>query len=174
MDKLTKQRCPICNEDTLTLLQDEKDIPYFGKTFIFSMQCENCKYNKSDIESTEQKEPCKIEITIDNKKDLNIRVVKSSFGSIKIPQMRMSLESGPDSEGYISNIEGLLDRFKKIIETERDIAEEDDVRKHAKNLLKKLWKVSLGEFPLKIIIEDPTGNSAIISDKAKITKLKVK
>jgi len=126
------------------------------------------------VEAAEQKEPCKIEITIDNKKDLNIRIVKSSSASVKIPQLKMSLDSGPDSDGYVSNIEGLLDRFKKILESERDTAEEDDVRKHAKNLLKKLWKVSLGEFPLKIIIEDETGNSAIISDKAKVTKLKVK
>jgi len=172
MEKLEKQKCPVCNEDTLTLIQDEKDIPYFGKTFIFVMQCSNCQYHKSDIESEEQKEPCKIEITIDNKKDLNIRIVKSSSASVKIPQLKMSLDSGPDSDGYVSNIEGLLDRFKKILESERDTAEEDDVRKHAKNLLKKLWKVSLGEFPLKIIIEDPTGNSAIISDKAKVSKLK--
>ena len=174
MEKLTKQPCPVCGKKTLTLIQDEKDMPYFGKVYIFTMKCDNCKYNKSDIEVEDQKEPQKVEITIDNKKDMDIRVVKSSSASLKIPQMRMSVESGPDSNGYVSNIEGLLERFKKILEQERDSEDDPKVRKHAKNLLKKLWKVTLGEQPLKIIIEDPTGNSAIISDKAKITKLKVK
>jgi C4-type Zn-finger protein len=40
--------------------------------------------------------------------------------------------------------------------------------------LKKLWKVECGDLPLKIVIEDPTGNSGIISEKTKIEKLKVK
>ena len=68
----------------------------------------------------------------------------------------------------------MLDRVKKIIESERDSSEDDDVKKNAKNLLKKIWKVKLGDLPLKIIIEDESGNSAIISDKAKVEKLKVK
>jgi C4-type Zn-finger protein len=37
-----------------------------------------------------------------------------------------------------------------------------------------LWKVECGEQKLKIIIQDPTGNSAIISEKTKIEKLKRK
>jgi len=32
----------------------------------------------------------------------------------------------------------------------------------------------LGEAPMKIVIEDKTGNSAIVSEKAKIEKLKGK
>ena len=39
-------------------------------------------------------------------------------------------------------------------------------------MLKKLWKVECGDEKLKIIIEDPSGNSAIISEKAKVEKLK--
>jgi len=31
-----------------------------------------------------------------------------------------------------------------------------------------------GDIPVKIVLEDPTGNSAIISEKAVVEKLKVK
>ena len=172
MDKLDKQPCPFCNQNTLTLTEDETEIPYFGKAFLFSMDCSNCKAHKADVEAAEIKEPTKYTITVDSEKDMQIRVIKSSNATVKIPQMRMSVTPGPASIGYISNIEGLLDRFKEIIEGEKEVAEEQEEKKHAKNLLKKLWKVKLGEIPLKIIIEDPTGNSAIISDKAKIEKLK--
>jgi len=86
----------------------------------------------------------------------------------------MSVEPGATSEGFVSNVEGILERFKKVIESERDTAEDEDVKKTAKNLLKKLWKIELGEMPIKIVIEDPSGNSAIISDKAIVEKLKVK
>lgn len=174
MDKLENQPCPFCSEKKLTLSEEEITIPSFGKVFLFSMLCLNCNYRKSDVEAQEQKDPVKITITIDSEKDMNIRVVKSSEARISIPHMRMAVGPGPDSEGYISNIEGVLDRFKKMIEDERDIAEDDDVKKYAKNQLKKIWKVKLGDIPLKFIIEDPSGNSAIVSDKAKVEKLKVK
>jgi len=174
MDKLENQPCPVCHKKTLVLTEEEMDIPYFGKTYLFSMSCNNCKYSKSDVEAEERKDPCRVTFTIEKEADMKVRVVKSSEATIKIPQLRMSMESGPASDGYISNIEGLLTRFEKVIEDEKELAEEDEVKKHAKNLLKKIRKVKWGEMPLKIIIEDPSGNSAIISDKATVEKLKVK
>jgi zinc finger protein len=174
MEKLENQPCPVCHKKTLVLSEEEMDIPYFGKTYLFSMACTNCKYSKSDVEAEEMKEPCRITFEVQKEEDMKVRVVKSSEGSIKIPQLRMSVESGPASDGYISNIEGLLARFEKIIEDERDLAEEDEVKTHAKNLLKKIRKVKWGEMPIKIIIEDPTGNSAIISDRAVVEKMKKK
>jgi len=44
----------------------------------------------------------------------------------------------------------------------------------AKNMLKKILRVMWGQEKLKIIVEDPSGNSAIISDKAVKSSLKVK
>ncbi len=172
MDKLDKQICPVCNTNNLTLTQDEINIPNFGNTFIFSMCCSNCGYHKADVESLEQKEPSKFTFIIEKEADMKIRVIKSGNATIKIPQLKIEVTPGPSSEGYISNIEGMLERFKKIIEAERDTAEDNEVKKHAKKLLKKLWDVSLGDEELKIIIEDPSGNSAIISDKAVKEKLK--
>jgi zinc finger protein len=174
MDKLENQPCPVCHKKSLTLSEEEMDIPYFGKTYLFSMTCTNCRYSKSDVEAEETKEPCRITFEVQKEEDMKVRVVKSSEASIKIPQLRMSMESGPASDGWISNIEGLITRFEKIIEDERDVAEEDDVKKTAKNLLKKIRKVKLGEIPVKIIIEDQTGNSAIISDRAVVEKMKAK
>jgi len=174
MEVLKKQPCPLCHTNNLNLIEEDYDIPYFGKCYLMSMKCENCDYKVSDIESEEQKNPVKYTFEIKNKKDLNVRVVKSGQASIKIPALKMSVEPGPASEGYISNIEGVLQKFKKVIEAERDSAEDDDIKKTAKNLLKKLWKVELGEMPIKITIEDPSGNSAIISDKTVVEKLKVK
>ena len=103
---------------------------------------------------------------------MNVRVVKSSEAAIKLPQLRLSVTPGLASIGYITNIEGVIARFKSIIEDQRDNAEDDSEKKSAKSLLKKLWKVELGEMELKIVIEDPSGNSAIISDKTEIQKLK--
>lgn len=174
MDELIGQKCMFCGEKKLTLMQDEIDIPYFGKVLVFSMSCSGCSFSKSDVEAMEIKDSCRITFEVTCKKDLDVRVVKSANASVKIPGLKMDVRPGPASNGYISNIEGLLNRFKKIIEGRRDTSDDDSERKNAKNLLKKLWKVECGDMPLKIVIEDPTGNSGIISDKAKIEKIKVK
>jgi|TARA_Y100000310_G_C20672281_1_gene810949 zinc finger protein len=176
MEELKKQKCIFCGKDTLTLMQDEVDVAFFGKVFVFSMKCDNpdCNYSKSDIEAAEIKDPCKITFAVESEKDLSVRVIKSSNATIKVSALKMDVRPGPASDGFISNIEGLLNRFKKVIEGVRDNTDDDKERKSAKNLLKKLWKVQCGDLPIKIVIEDPTGNSGIISDKAIVEKLKVK
>jgi zinc finger protein len=70
------------------------------------------------------------------------------------------------------NVEGILNRIKHQIETAKDNEEDADAKKKAKKLLKKLNKAMWGQEKLKIIIEDPSGNSAIISEKAVKGKLK--
>lgn len=171
MERIEGELCPFCKTKSLTLTEDEIEIPFFGKTYIFSMGCSNCKYYKSDVEAEERKDPCMITFTVEGEDDLKVRVVKSSEATVKIPQMKMSMAPGPSSIGFISNVEGLIDRFREIIEQERDSTDEEDVREHAKSLLKRIWKVKCGEIPLKIVIEDPSGNSAIISEKAEVKKL---
>ena len=84
------------------------------------------------------------------------------------------MESGPSSEGYVSNIEGVLDRFVKIIEAQKESSDDDGEKKSAKNLLKKIRKIKYGDVATKMVIEDMSGNSAIISEKAKLEKLKGK
>lgn len=172
MDEIKNQECPLCNKKTLTLIEDIRDIPHFGKCFLMSMSCSSCHYHKSDVESEIKRNPCKITFIVKDKKDLNIMVVKSGEATVKIPQMRLSVTPGGGSIGYITTVEGILKRFKNIIENERDNAEDASTKKTAKNLLKKLWKVECGEQELKIVIEDKSGNSTIISDKAEVSKLK--
>ena len=119
MDKIENEKCPMCQKNSLVLYETEQDIPFFGKVFIFGMNCSSCGYKQSDVEAEKQKEGCKYEFIV-----------------------------------------------------ERDAADEEDVRKKAKNLLKKLWRVECGDEQLKIVLEDPSGNSAIISEKAVVTKIK--
>ncbi|MBI2673186.1 ZPR1 zinc finger domain-containing protein [Candidatus Woesearchaeota archaeon] len=174
MERLEKQPCPVCGKKELTLMEDEMDIPFFGKAYVFSMKCSSCDYALADVEAAELRDPAKYTFKVSNKKDMDVRVVKSSTAIVKIPELRMSVTPGQSSDGYVSNVEGVLQRFKKVVEEERDSAEEEDIRKSAKNLLKKIWKVECGDIPMTLVIEDPNGNSAIISDKAVIEKLKAK
>lgn len=169
-NKLEKQPCPVCHKNSLTLTEMEEEVPYFGKMYLFSMLCSECKYHKADIESIEKKDPCKFTVEISLEADMNIRIVKSGEATVKIPHIT-TITPGPASQGYVTNVEGLLNRVKHEIEVLRDSAEDNDDRKKAKNLLKKIQRVMWGKDKLKIIIEDPSGNSAIISEKAVKAKL---
>lgn len=173
IDKLENQQCPFCGEKTLTLMEQEKDIPYFGKCFLFSMSCSSCKYHKADLETNDQNDPTKYTFEISSEDDMNVRVVKSSSATIKIPHI-MTVEPGPASNGYITNIEGILNKIKTQLEDSRDSEEDNDKKKKLKNMIKKIQKVIWGQETLKLIIEDPTGNSAIIDEKAVKTKLAIK
>lgn len=168
--ELRNQDCPFCRKKELTLSEEEIELPFFGKVFLLGMNCSSCKYHKSDVEAAQQQEPSKWSLEVTSKDDLNARVVRSSEGLVKIPHVG-SLEPGPDAEGFITNVEGLIERFRQQVEHLRDAEEDEDAKKRAKNLLKKLQKVLWGSESLKIIIEDKSGNSAIISEKAQRTKL---
>jgi len=101
---------------------------------------------------------------------MKIRIVKSAEATVKLPRI-MTIESGPASNGYITNVEGLLNRMKKQLENVRDESDDKNDRKKAKNLLKKLQNIMWGREKIKLTLVDPTGNSAIISDKAKKSKI---
>jgi zinc finger protein len=170
-DELSGQDCPVCSTKNLTLNEAEDDIPYFGKVSLFSMTCSNCKFHKADIESLEQREPARYSIEISGEEDCKIRIVKSSQATVKIPYIT-TIEPGVAANGYITNVEGLLNRVKHQLETIRDDSDEKEDQKKAKNMLKKISRAVYGSEKLKIIIEDPSGNSAIISDKAVVEKMK--
>src|SRR3989338_6563960 len=172
-EMISGQPCVFCHQKTLTLTEHEVEVPYFGKVSLFSMTCSTCKYHKSDVEAIEQKEPSRYTFEISSEEDMKVRVVKSSEATVKVPYIA-DITPGPASQGFVTNIEGILNRIKHQIETARDTAEDEDDRKKAKNLLKKLTRVMWGQEKQKLIIEDPSGNSAIISDKAEKSKLKAK
>ncbi|MBI4150552.1 ZPR1 zinc finger domain-containing protein [Candidatus Woesearchaeota archaeon] len=171
VDTLGGQTCPVCAKKTLTLSESEIEVPYFGTLLVFGMNCSDCGFKKGDVEAAEQKEPCKWTFEVAGKDDLSIRVIKSSEATVKLGTIG-SIDPGPSSEGYVTNVEGLITRMKEQVEHLRDSAEEEEDKEKARTVLKKIMRVFGGNDTLKITIEDPSGNSAIISDKAKKEKLK--
>jgi zinc finger protein len=169
-EKLDGEVCPFCHSPNLTLCEEEREVPYFGKVYLFSMTCTNCKYHKSDVECAEQKEPVKYSLDVTSEEDMKIRVVRSSEGLIRIPRIG-DIEPGPAANGFITNVEGILQRMKTQIEKLKDDEEDEEVKKKAKNMIKKINRVIWGQESIKIIIEDKTGNSAIVSEKAVKSRL---
>ncbi|MCX8146958.1 MAG: ZPR1 zinc finger domain-containing protein [Candidatus Woesearchaeota archaeon] len=173
INELKNQECPICKQKTCTLTEMERYIPWGERevlVYLFSMSCSNCKYHKADVEFAEQGEPVKYSIDVSGPQDMGIRIIKSAEATVKIPYI-ITMEGGPEANGYITNIEGLLNRVKNAIEFAKENAEDEEEKDKARKLLKKINRVMWGSEKIKIIIEDKTGNSAIISEKAIKSKL---
>lgn len=173
METITGEQCPVCHEKKLTLTEARREVPYFGICYLFSMDCGACGYHKADVEAEEEREPCQFTFKLEREQDLSVRVIKSSNATVKIGQIG-TIEPGEAANGYVTNIEGLLNRMKNQIEHLKRAAEEEEdeetvqkAKGHLKKLLRALW----GQEPMTIVIKDPSGNSAIISENAEKKRL---
>jgi zinc finger protein len=104
--------------------------------------------------------------------DLAIRVVRSMSASIEIPELGVRIDPGPTCQGFVSNIEGVLDRIVHAIGS-AIIDGDAEERENARLLLEKIARVKRGELPVTLILEDPSGNSAIVSDGAEKSTYRV-
>lgn len=167
------QKCPMCLKNSLKICEYTTEVPFFGTTYLFTAECTNkeCNFKISDVEFENEQNPVRISFEIENEKDLNVLVVKSSNASVKIGNLA-KIEEG--SDGYITTIEGLLERVKKDLELAKESAEDEEDKTELWETIKKINRILWGENKVKIIIEDPSGNSAILSEKAKKEILKKK
>jgi zinc finger protein len=166
----TRISCPLCHED-LAINWQKDNIPYFGEIMYISAKCQ-CSFRFADTLSLSSKEPIRYEISVETQEDLDARVIRSTSGTIRIPDMGVTIEPGMASESYITNIEGVLHRVRSVLMTaSRWVQEEEDKFSRSQELLCMLEEVIAGKKKILIIIEDPFGNSAIISKKATTTQL---
>lgn len=163
-----RSSCPLCKRELVTSWQEE-DIPFFGEILLISASC-SCGFKYADTLILGQREPVRYEMRIRESEDLNARVIRSSSGTIRIPELGIDVEPGPASESYVSNIEGVLCRIQEVVGMVSRWDEEEK-RRRAEEILLELEKVKAGRRELTVILEDPLGNSAIISEKARRSSL---
>jgi len=158
--------CSICKaKNCVEIITRTEIIPYFGEIMETVMICEKCGFKHTDIIGLEQKEPSKYSLIV-NKSNLNARVVKSQSATIIIPELGLKVEPGAKSQGYISNIEGVLNRFSDAIKTALKWVEDSESEKNGIKILEKIEKIKFGDESATIIIKDPFGQSMIIHEDA--------
>lgn len=147
---------------------ESQEIPHFGEAMIIAGLC-CCGFRHSDTILLSQREPARHSLEVTCPEDLNARVIRSSSGTIRVPELGIDVEPGPASEAYISNIEGVLDRIKGVVVfAARAARQSGDVAGSCRGdeILCNMDMALKGQFRLTVVIEDPLGNSAIASEKA--------
>jgi zinc finger protein len=158
--------CPMCRQaGGVTMLSTTVDIPYFGEGLETTLRCANCGFRHADFMILTQKDPLRLTFRCATPEDLSVRVIRSNSGTIRIPELGFLAEPTPLSESYVSNVEGVLDRAKDVLLTALDFHGEDP----AKRALLHDYLARYEEFvnaraPFTLVIDDPYGNSAIVSE----------
>jgi len=163
----TSANCPVCGA-SIPFSWETSDIPHFGEAMIIAGVCD-CGYRHSDTILLTQKEPVRFRMAVKSVDDLNARVIRSSSGTLRIPELGVDIEPGFASECYISNVEGVLDRVEGVVGFATRSAREAcsaEATKKGEEILEKISLARQGRFPLTLILEDPLGNSAIDCEKA--------
>ncbi|MGL6298485.1 MAG: ZPR1 zinc finger domain-containing protein [Methanobacteriaceae archaeon] len=166
-----KVDCPVCGAKESAESKTKVDeIPYFGKIMESAIVCDVCGYKSTDVICLEQGEPVRFEIDI-NKDLLNARVVKAQSATVSIPELGLKVEPGPKSEGYVSNVESVLENFKSATKRALNMFCDEESQKNGELIIEKIDDLLLGKAQAKLIIEDPFGNSKILHQDSKSRKL---
>lgn len=166
-----KMDCPVCGgKNTATYTTQTHELAYFGEIVESTIQCERCGFRHNDIITTEQKDPAKHSLII-SKKNLDSRVVRSQSATVSLPEIGIKVEPGPKSEGYISNVEGVLIRFRDATERALNMFTDAKSQENGKKVLENINKVLDGEMETLLLIEDPFGQSKIMDVRAKTEPL---
>lgn len=91
------------------------EIPYFGEHTQVTVQCQDCGWRQTDFIPAEGKKPGGCSVLIDSPDILSARVVRSSSCTVRLPELDLQVNPGSNSTGYVSNVEGVLNRFVEII-----------------------------------------------------------
>ena len=108
--------CPICQQKgEVYMIAHIDEIPYFGEHTQVTVMCHSCGWKQTDFIPAEgQKAGC-WSLLLVNPNQLKSRVVRSSSCTIRIPELDLQVNPGSNATGYVSNVEGVLNRFVEVI-----------------------------------------------------------
>lgn len=165
-------RCPACDNLGMEYNTETVDLPYLGESLETMLRCRECGFRHTDFILTETKDPLRHTLVVNEADDIMVRVVRSASGTIRIPELGIEIEPGVASDAYITNVEGVIVRIEKVLFQLLKDAESDEEARKVQDLVELFGAVREGTAdPITLILEDPFGNSAILTEKAVVEKL---
>tara|TARA_B100000900_G_scaffold411665_1_gene431801 strand:+ start:3387 stop:4025 length:639 start_codon:yes stop_codon:yes gene_type:complete len=118
--------CPVCSSSgNVNMIAHVDEIPYFGEHTQVTILCHDCGWRQTDFIPAEGKKAGGWSLVVDVEEKLAARVIRSSSCTVLIPELDLEVKPGSSSTGYVSNVEGVLHRFKEIITmVERDLSKQ--------------------------------------------------
>lgn len=142
-----------------------------------SFHCEHCQFQNNEIQSGAEIKPkgIKIELVVDDVKELNRRVVKTDYSSVRIEELDFEIPS-KSQKGEVTTVEGIIDRVINGLtqDQEKRKSEHPDVAAQIDAFVAKLEDLKKVEKPFHLIIDDVSGDAHIENPHAPQSDPKVK
>ena len=165
--------CPICGvEGKLKMSTHIDEIPYFGEHTQITILCDACGWRQTDFIPAEGKKPSGWSLIISKPEHMSVRVIRSSSCTVRIVELDLEVKPGTSSTGYVSNIEGVIDRFMDVIimVTRQAYTDDEDMKtiKRLQEMHTTLLELKEDPIPNAITLEllDPNGHSQILHSDA--------
>jgi zinc finger protein len=136
----------------------------FGSVLLTVTTCQNCGYRHTDVTTLVTHEPIVLSAKITSLEDLNMRVIKSGTATVSIPELGATVTPGPYSEGYISNIEGVLTKIEDALILMLSSAKGKSLQR-GERMLKRIRAAKEQKPSFTFVLKDPFGNCALLSPK---------
>ena len=117
MESTIDVSCIVCGFDEgLSMLAHSEEIAYFGEHTQITLTCPGCGWRQTDFIPAEAREGSCQTYCIDSIDDLQVRVIRGSACTVRLLELDLEVKPGSHSSGYVSNIEGVLNRFQDVID----------------------------------------------------------
>jgi len=175
MESTVEQPCPVCfSENGLTMIAHTSEIPYFGEHTQLTILCPSCGWKHTDFIPAEGKKPGAFSLNINNSEMLSVRIIRSSSCTVRISELGLEVEPGGATTGYVSNIEGVLNRFEdaiRLMYRQSKLSNEKEIVENCEKLFEKIKQVKNGEKTVVLTLLDPMGHSQILHKDAEARNL---
>ena len=165
--------CFVCGkESSLTVSEICYEFPGFGSVYLLSAICKNCGFRHADVmEVNPHQEPLRITVIVEEPDDVNHLVVRSSYATVRMPELGVTITPGPYAQGVISTIEGFLHRAREIVEFLASSELDEEQMRKCLEVLNKLTVAIEGRLKFTFIIEDPSGLSTVVPKCGRVAKI---
>ncbi len=149
-------RCPVCSSGEIEKGTNEIEVPHFGIVTHYYLRCRSCGYRINDF-AFQGDHPKEDVLEVKDKRDLETKIVRGSSGTIVIPELGLELYPGPLAESFITNVEGLLNRFLQLMPLFED-------KLKVKGIESLIGDAIEGRLKFSISLSDPTGISHFVRE----------
>lgn len=141
-------------------------IPYFREVVIMSFYCPHCYTQNNEIQPAGNIQPkgTHYELRPTHIDDFQRQVVKSDTATVKFIELDLEI---PPGRGQLTNVEGLLQNIISDLELHQEARKEQQPEAYLKvaEVIAKGRRMLMGDdFPFRLFVDDPAGNSFIAPD----------
>jgi zinc finger protein len=168
MESTIEVDCIICGfAEGISMLAHTEQIAYFGEHTQITLTCPGCGWRQTDFIPAESREGSCQCFLISKTEDLKIRVIRGSACTVRLLELDLEVRPGSHSTGYVSNIEGVLNRFQEVIDmVGRQAAVEENwaAITELTKLTETMMEIRDGKSSVTLEMLDPCGHSMILTD----------